>query len=124
MKQLSAVLLMAGVLAVWAPALRAADYPADNSGKNARDREGTTLTSGDQSNNKADVTITQKIRREVVADKRLSMDAHNVKIITINGVVTLRGPVKSAAEKANIGAKAKRVAGVTRVDNQLEVATD
>lgn len=124
MKQLSAVLLMAGALAVWAPGLRAADYPADNSGKNVRDREGTTLTSGDQSNNKADVTITQRIRKEVVADKRLSMDAHNVKIITANGVVTLRGPVKSAAEKANIAAKAKHVAGVTRVDNQLEVATD
>ena len=59
-----------------------------------------------------------------MADKSLSTNAHNVKIITANGVVTLRGPVKSAAEKANIGAKAQQAAGVRRVDNQLEIASD
>ena len=59
-----------------------------------------------------------------MADKSLSTNAHNVKIITTGGVVTLRGPVKSAAEKDTIGAKAQQTAGVTRVDNQLEIASN
>ena len=59
-----------------------------------------------------------------MADKSLSTNAHNVKIITTDGVVTLRGPVKSAAEKATIAAKAQQVAGVSRVDNQLEIASN
>jgi len=80
------------------------------------------MTPGDQSNTKSDVAITQAIRKAIVADKGLSANAHNVKIITTNGVVTLRGPVKSAAEKTTIGAKAEQVARVKSVDNQLEIA--
>jgi osmotically-inducible protein OsmY len=57
----------------------------------------------------------------VVGDKSLSTNAHNLKIITSNGTVTLRGPVKSTEEKAAVETKAKQVAGVTGVDNQLEV---
>ena len=67
--------------------------------------------------------ITQEIRKAVVANDALSVNAHNVKIITSGGVVTLRGPVNSADEKAAIYAEAKRVAGVTRVDNLLEIAS-
>lgn len=115
---------MVGVLTAWAPTIYAQQYPADNSGKNVRDRKDAAPTPGDQSNAKSDVAITQEIRKAVVADKNLSTNAHNVKIITANGVVTLRGPVKSAAEKDTIGAKAKQAAGVTRVDNQLEIATN
>jgi len=94
---------------------------ADNTARNQRDRATSTQTSGDQAENPADREISANIRRAVVADDSLSTNAHNVKIITSNGMVTLRGPVKSAQEKAAIEAKAKQVAGVTRVDNQLEV---
>lgn len=123
MKKLAAALMMGAALTAWAPATRAADPPADNSGKNVRDRQGDTMTPGDQSNAKSDVAITQAIRKAVMADKGLSTNAHNVKIITTNGVVTLRGPVKSAAEKTTIAAKAAQVAGVKSVDNQLEIAS-
>jgi hyperosmotically inducible protein len=95
----------------------------DNSGRNVRDRDDQNKTTGDQSENEADRTITQNIRRAVTADGSLSTNAKNVKIITNNGTVTLRGPVKSEKEKAEIEAKAKQVAGVKSVDNQLEVAS-
>ena len=95
----------------------------DNSGRNVRDRDDQNKTTGDQSENEADRTITQNIRRAVTADDSLSTNAKNVKIITNNGTVTLRGPVKSEKEKAEIEAKAKQVAGVRSVDNQLEVAS-
>ena len=93
----------------------------DNTGRNVRDRSGATLTPGDQSESEADLTLTQRIRQAVVADDSLSTTAHNIKIITINGVVTLRGPVNSTQEKATIDAKAQQIAGATKVDNQLEI---
>jgi hyperosmotically inducible protein len=93
----------------------------DNTGRNVRDRSGATLTPGDQSESEADRTLTQRIRQAVVADDSLSTTAHNIKIITINGVVTLRGPVNSTQEKATIDAKAQQIAGATKVDNQLEI---
>ena len=95
---------------------------ADNSGKNVRDRDDATKTSGDQAENETDRTISQNIRQSVVADDSMSTNGKNVKIITVDGTVTLRGPVKSEKEKTNIGAKAQQVAGVKRVDNQLEIA--
>ena len=98
------------------------DYPATNTGRNARDRNDRTLTPTDQSETAADRELTQKIRKAVVADDSLSMTAHNVKIITVNGVVTLRGPVKSERERSSIAEKAKSVAGVKKVDNKLEIA--
>lgn len=94
---------------------------ADNTGKNERDRSGETRTSGDQSNNADDVKMTAAIRRAVVKDDSLSSMAKNVKIITADGVVTLRGPVKSDAEKAKIGELAQSSAGNAKIDNQLEV---
>lgn len=124
MKNLAAAMVLVGGLAMWAPAAHAEPYPADNSGKNVRDRQAAAVTSGDQSNSASDVKITQEIRKAVVADKDLSTNAHNVKIITANGVVTLRGPVKNAEEKASIGTMAKKAAGVTRVDNQIEIASN
>ena len=123
MKKVAAALVVALAVAAWVPASRAADYPADNSGKNVRDRQDNARTPGDQSNSKSDMAITQEVRKAVVADKALSTNAHNVKIITKNGVVTLRGPVKSPEERDTIAAKAKQVAGVKNVDNQLEIAS-
>ena len=93
----------------------------DNSGRNVRDRDEQSKTAGDQSENEADRTITQKVRDAITADDALSVNGKNVKIITSDGTVTLRGPVKDDKEKAEIEAKAKRVAGVKKVDNQLEI---
>jgi len=56
-----------------------------------------------------------------MADKSLSTDAKNIKVITVNGVVTLRGPVNTPKEKSTIEAKAQNIAGANNVDNQLEV---
>jgi hyperosmotically inducible periplasmic protein len=95
----------------------------DNTGRNVRDRDNQTKTPGDQSENEADRKITQDIRSALTGDDSLSTDAKNVKVITSDGTVTLRGPVKSAKEKTQIEAKAKQVTGVKRVENQLEVAS-
>ena len=104
-----------------APSQTAA-VPADNSGRNERDRNDATKTAGDQSESEADRTISQNIRKAVTSDDSVSTNGKNVKIITVDGVVTLCGPVKSEAEKTNIAAKAQQIAGVKNVENQLEVA--
>ncbi|WP_223247396.1 BON domain-containing protein [Sulfuriferula sp. AH1] len=87
---------------------------------NKRDENDQTLTPMDQSNTVEDTHITQAIRKEIM-QRPLSMDAKNVKIITLNGDVTLRGPVKNKAEKEKIGADAKAVPGVKNLNNELEV---
>jgi hyperosmotically inducible protein len=99
----------------------AAQTAPDNTGRNVQDRSGETLTPGDQSESEADRTLTQRVRQAVVADDSLSTTAKNIKIITVNGIVTLRGPVNSTQEKATIDAKAQQIAGATKVDNQLEI---
>lgn len=96
----------------------------DNTEKNERDRSGETKTAGDQSNKPDDIKVTQTIRRAVMDDDSLSMTAKNVKIITADGQVTLRGPVKTAEEKSKIEAHAKAGAGGAKVDSQLEVDTE
>lgn len=78
-------------------------------------------TAQDQKNDKQDLDLTAQIRRSVVADKSLSIDAHNVKIIARDGLVTLRGPVKSNIERTVVAEKAKDIAGPTRVVNELKV---
>ena len=97
---------------------------ADNTGRNVRDRDDATKTSGDQSENEQDRKITQEVRKAVTSDDTLSTNAQNVKIITQDGKVTLRGPVKNQKEKADIEARAKQIAGVKNVDNQLEIASN
>jgi len=94
---------------------------ADNTGRNVRDRNDMTKTPTDQAENEADRAITQSIRQNIVDDSSLSTNAKNVKIITVDGAVTLRGPVKSEKEKADIVARAQQIAGVKRVDDQLEI---
>jgi len=93
----------------------------DNTATNERDRSGETKTSGDQSNSSADLKITQAIRQALMKDRELSTTAKNIKVITANGQVTLRGPVKSAQEKAKIDQIAKSAAGGAQIDDQLEV---
>lgn len=94
---------------------------ADNSGRNARDQNEQAKTAQDQSESEADRTISQNIRQAITADDSLSVNGKNVKIITIDGQVTLRGPVASETEKSTIVAKAQQIAGVKNIENQLEV---
>lgn len=96
-------------------------HDADNTERNIRDRDGNTLTSGDQAENDFDRTITQSIRRALMAEDTLSTNAKNIKIITVNGVVTLRGPVGSIQERELIIGRVNNIQGVSNVDNQLEV---
>jgi osmotically-inducible protein OsmY len=93
----------------------------DNTRRNARDLENGGLTPFDQSESKADRKITQRIRQAVVNDNLLSMTAKNIKIITIHGKATLRGPVRRAEEKEEIARQAAQIAGVQNVQNQIEI---
>jgi osmotically-inducible protein OsmY len=97
------------------------DKNADNTGRNERDRSGETLTPPDQSGKTADIDITAEVRRAIVDDKTMSFNARNAKIITVDGVVTLRGPVDSQQEKDALEAIAAKCTGVTKVVNELEV---
>ena len=124
MKQRVATLALSLALLGLASVTMAQNLPPvapDNSGVNVRDRNPETMTAGQQSNAKGDVELTRRIRRAVVKDNSLSMMAHNVKIISANGSVILRGPVKTEQEKAAIALKAQAIAGADKVDNQLEV---
>lgn len=93
----------------------------DNTRQNLRDKDNMTLTAEDQKESKADLNITAHIRKTVHKDKSLSMDAHNVKIITRDGVVTLRGPVETEAESLKLQQITQQTKGVVQVDNQLEI---
>jgi osmotically-inducible protein OsmY len=100
-----------------------AQAPApDNTKTNARDRQAAQKTADDQGNSKADLDITQKIRKAIVDDKHLSTYAHNIKIVTVDGKVTLKGPVSSAAEKTAVESKAAEVAGRANVTSQVSVS--
>ncbi len=122
MKQITLSILCLSALSISAFAEdNATPAAADNTARNARDRQSETKTSFDQSNDKKDVDITAAIRRAVMHEDNLSMTAKNVKIITENGVVTLRGPVRTAAEKATIAKLAQSAGGEAKIVNQLEV---
>jgi hyperosmotically inducible protein len=95
--------------------------PINNTERNVRDRGDTTLTPEDQLQNEGDLQITAAIRQAITDDESLSVNAHNAKVITRNGVVTLRGPVDSEAEKNRLQAIAQQTTGVNQVDNQLEI---
>lgn len=81
------------------------------------------VTADQQQSNKTDRELTQKIREAIVDDKSLSMSAHNVKVISRNGTVTLKGKVKSEDEKSNIEGKAVELAGAGKVTNELTVSS-
>ena len=99
----------------------AADSALENTEINVRDKGNTTLTPEDQKETESDIKITADIRQAIIKNKSLSVDAQNVKIITRNGVVTLRGPVESKKESKKIKKIAKHTPGVLKVDNQLEI---
>jgi osmotically-inducible protein OsmY len=121
------IVLIAGAFAV-APLL--AQEPAgqantgvgaDNTGVNARDRNGTEATADNQRNNMSDRDITRQIRQSLAKDSSLSSYAHNLKIVTQNGQVTLKGPVRSEDEKKAVEAKASAIAGEHKVTSELDV---
>jgi hyperosmotically inducible protein len=94
----------------------------ENTGINVRDRSPGAVTPFTQSNNRSDIEMTRQIRRALMRDKSLSTTAKNIKVITVDGTVILRGPVKSEHEKAAITDKALQIAGNGHVNDQLEVA--
>jgi hyperosmotically inducible protein len=119
------IVTVVAVLGVGSIAMAQAPGTApDNTGMNVTDRNSGAMTAGEQSNSKTDIALTSKIRRAVTKDHALSMAAHNVKIISVNGVVTLRGPVDSEQEKTAIGSKAEAIAGADKVENQLQVKNE
>jgi hyperosmotically inducible periplasmic protein len=95
--------------------------PADNTKVNQRDRNPNEPTADQQKNNLSDRDITQQVRRAIMKDKSLSSYAHNVKIITQNGQVTLKGPVRSDDEKRAIEAKATEIVGENKVTSELDI---
>lgn len=94
---------------------------ADNTVRNEADRHHDAVTPRDQGNSREDIDTTKRIRQSIVANKSLSTNAHNVKVITTSGHVTLRGPVESQEEKRAIEEIATGVATSANVDSQLEV---
>ena len=94
----------------------------DNTKVNKQDRDANQPTADQQKNNASDVDLTKNIRRSIMEDKSLSTDAHNVKVISQDGTVTLKGPVKSEAEKSSIVSKAVSLAGgADKVVDQMSV---
>lgn len=133
-KALSVILFFAGALflnpAMPSGQLRAmASAPSgqepapapDNTKVNKGDEDSARPTADRQKENSSDRNTTRQIRRALMKDKSLSTYAHNVKIITQDGIVTLKGPVRTEEEKETIEAKAKEVAGADKVTNELEV---
>ena len=112
---------MGGSLLIAQPVTQESSVPADNTKVNQRDQNASEPTAGQQKMDRSDRDITQQIRRAVMQDKSLSTYAHNVKIITQNGQVTLKGPVRSEDEKRAIEAKANEIAGANKVTSELDI---
>jgi len=95
--------------------------PADNTTVNQRDRNANEATADAQNNNRSDREITRRVRHAITSDKSLSTYGHNVKVITQDGQVTLKGPVRSNDEKRAIEAKATEIVGEGKVTSELDI---
>jgi hyperosmotically inducible periplasmic protein len=116
------LLLGTGALAsAQEPSTQQATPAPDNTKVNERDRSQAEPTADQQKDNRSDRDITQQIRQSIMKDKSLSTYAHNVKIVTQDGQVTLKGPVRSEDEKKAIEAKATEVAGEHKVTSELNI---
>jgi hyperosmotically inducible periplasmic protein len=113
-------ILSLAIMAAAAPRHQDPQQPAADNTRTNKEQAGPTADQ--QKMNPADRAITQKIRKAIHRDKTLSTYGHNIKIITQDGKVTLRGPVRSEDEKSSLQAKAVEVAGQDNVTNQLEIA--
>jgi hyperosmotically inducible periplasmic protein len=96
--------------------------PADNTKTNQRDQNKSEPTADQQKENPTDRQLAQQIRKALMKDKSLSTSAHNVKVIAQNGMVTLKGPVKTDEEKQAVEAKAAEIAGADKVSSEIQVA--
>jgi hyperosmotically inducible periplasmic protein len=124
MKKMISLLALVLIPIASVAATNSATSKADNSARNEKDAKSNTLTPVDQMRgNKSDVEYTRQIRKLIVNDPSLSTMAHNIKIITLNGVATLRGPVESFVEREKIAALAKQVVSDGQLRNQIEVKT-
>jgi osmotically-inducible protein OsmY len=101
--------------------VHAGQVKSDNSATNKGDRKAGAVTADQQKNNQSDLETSRQIRRAIMADKSLSTYAHNIKIVTQQGKVTLRGPVRTEAEKETVQAKATEVAGAANVTSAITV---
>jgi hyperosmotically inducible protein len=121
-KSITLALLLSSMLAgPHVIAQTSASVPPDDSKSNKVDASNSAATADTQSNSAADIDLTKRIRQSVMADKSLSTYAHNVKIVTNGGRVTLNGVVRSEAEKSAIEMKAADVAGKQKVTSELNV---
>ncbi len=114
---LASSLVCSPLLTGWALAQTQSCQQPDNSGKNKQHAK----TADNQNNAKQDRLTTQKVRKAIIADKGLSTYAHNVKIITENGTVTLKGPVRSADEKQKVASDAAGAVSQEKIVDQLTV---
>jgi hyperosmotically inducible protein len=94
----------------------------DNTKSNREDPSNQANSADRQKDDKSDVQLTKRVRQSVMADKNLSTYAHNVKIVSMNGTVTLNGVVRSAQEKSEIVAKSAAIAGGEHVVDELKIA--
>jgi hyperosmotically inducible protein len=115
------LLLLSSLLGVGSLSAQQSAAPADNTTVNQRDGNPNEPTADQQKNNLSDRDITKQIRQAIVKDKSLSTYAHNVKVITQNGQVTLKGPVRSDEEKRAIEAKATEIVGENKVTSELDI---
>jgi hyperosmotically inducible periplasmic protein len=115
------LLVLSSLLGVGSLSAQQSAAPADNTTVNQRDRNPNEPTADLQKNNSSDRDITQQVRRAIIKDKSLSSYTHNVKIITQNGQVTLKGPVRSDDEKRAIEAKATEIVGENKVTSELDI---
>jgi hyperosmotically inducible periplasmic protein len=114
--------VMALAITAGTAAILPAQTQPDNTAANKGDQSSAAVTAGSQKMNALDRDTTAKIRREIMADKALSTYAHNVKIISQNGVVTLKGPVRSDDEVKAVVSHATDVTGTSyKVVNDLSV---
>jgi osmotically-inducible protein OsmY len=112
---------LASTLALSTGALSAQQTAPDNTKVNKRDQAKSAPTADNAKDNTSDRDLMQKIRKSIMDDKSLSTYGHNVKVIAQNGMVTLKGPVRSAEEKKAIEDKAAEVAGAGKVTNEMTV---
>jgi len=120
---LTQLLLMSSLSLLWAQQDAGANQypPGDNTKVNQRDQSQNEATADKQKENTTDRQLAQQIRRALVKDKSLSTNAHNIKVIVQNGVVTLKGPVNSYSEKQAVETKATQIAGSDKVTSEIEI---